>query len=103
MRLLLADNPDPSIAGTRPDLPAGAEWAASNSAGALAAAYGRAWGTVLPAVDEAQGMVLLESLASGTAVVAADSGARPEILDGQADIGRLFEPDDHAALARAMV
>jgi glycosyltransferase involved in cell wall biosynthesis len=101
-RLLLADNPDPSIAGVRPHLPAGAEWTDLNAPGALAAAYRRAWGTVLPAVDEAQGMVVLESLASGTPVVAADSGAPPELLDGRAEIGRLFAPDDGAALARAM-
>ena len=58
--------------------------------------------TVLPAVDEAFGLVLLESLASGTPVVAARSGACPEVVDSVA-IGRLFEPDDRADLTRALV
>jgi glycosyltransferase involved in cell wall biosynthesis len=56
---------------------------------------------VLPAIDEAFGLVLLESLASGTPVVAARSGACPEVV-GTDSVGRLFEPDDEEDLARAM-
>jgi phosphatidylinositol alpha-mannosyltransferase len=47
--------------------------------------------TVLPALREPFGMVVLESLASGTPVVGARSGALPEILTDAA-IGTLFEP-----------
>lgn len=101
-RLVLADNPDPSIAGARPGLPAGAEWADLNAPGALAEAYSSAWATVLPAEHEAQGMVVLESLACGTPVVAARSGAPPEILGDPGETGFLFEPGDRAGLARAM-
>ena len=57
--------------------------------------------SVLPSVDEAFGLVLVESLAAGTPVVADRSGAGPGIVDSEA-IGRLFEPDDPVDLARAM-
>jgi glycosyltransferase involved in cell wall biosynthesis len=98
-RLLLTD-----LAGApaRPRLPDGAEWVAVDAPGALAAAYAAAWATVLPSVHEAQGLVLLESLASGTPVVASRSGFPPEVLGGAPEAGRLFEPDDSAGLARAM-
>jgi phosphatidyl-myo-inositol alpha-mannosyltransferase len=101
-RLLVADNPDPSISGARPRLPDGAEWVDMNAPGALADAYGRSWATVLPSVDEAQGMVLLESLAAGTPIVAAASGAPPGIHAGRDEIGRIFAPNDRQALVRAL-
>src|SRR5204862_1092837 len=59
------------------------------------------WASVLPAVEEAFGLVLTESLAAGTPVVADRSGAAPEIIDSPA-IGRLFERDNDRDLARAM-
>jgi glycosyltransferase involved in cell wall biosynthesis len=102
VRLQLADNPDPTIAAERPSLPAGAEWLDLNRPGALREAYARAWATVLPSVDEAQGLVLVESLASGTPVVAARSGACPEVVTSDR-VGRLFEPDDPDTLREALV
>jgi glycosyltransferase involved in cell wall biosynthesis len=75
---------------------------AVDASGALAGAYATAWATVLPSVHEAQGLVLLESLASGTPVVASQSGFPPEVLAGAPDAGRLFEPGDSAGLIRAM-
>lgn len=48
--------------------------------------------SVLPSVNEAFGLVLVESLASGTYVVGADSGAIPEVLDDEAH-GKLFAAD----------
>ena len=49
--------------------------------------------TVLPAVGEAFGMALIESLASGTPVVGARHGGMPDIVDG-ALVGRLFDPGE---------
>lgn len=55
--------------------------------------YAEAAVTVLPSIDEPFGMVLTESLASGTPVVGTRSGAIPEIIvDPQA--GTLFERTD---------
>jgi len=45
--------------------------------------------------------VLIESLATGTPVVAARSGACPEIVAEDAH-GVIFEPDDEESLSRAM-
>ena len=65
--------------------------------------------TVLPAVWEAFGMALVESLAAGTPVVATRQGGMVDIVDGDL-VGRLFEPgrfDDEvgnvAGLAEAIV
>src|SRR5439155_1593557 len=66
-----------------------------------ARAYAGAWASVLPSVDEAFGLVLIESLAAGTPAVAARSGACPEIIDDDR-VGRLFAPDDADDLLRAM-
>ncbi len=98
-RLLLA--PPPGAPRPEFDLPEGAEWVEAHTTEQLARLYASAWVTVLAAVEEAQGLVLVESLASGTPVVAARSGAGPEIVESDA-VGRLFEPDDEADLARAM-
>lgn len=57
--------------------------------------------TVQPSVDEAFGLVLVESLACGTPVVASDSGGMAEIVTEQ--VGRLVPPDDPGALAEAIV
>lgn len=67
----------------------------------LARAYGEAWATVLPAAHEAFGLVLIESLAAGTPVVAANSGSCREIVTDEA-AGTLFEPDDESAMVTAM-
>ena len=69
--------------------------------GDLPALYGAAAVTVLPSVDEVFGMVLVESLACGTPVVACRSGALPEIVD-EPSTGRLFEPGDARGLAEAL-
>ena len=84
-----------------PALPPGAAWIDLADDAALATAYASAWATVLPAPAEAFGLVLVESLAAGTPVVAARSGAAPQIVSS-GEIGRLFDPDDAAALAGAM-
>jgi glycosyltransferase involved in cell wall biosynthesis len=68
----------------------------------LAAAYSSAWVAVAPAVHEALGLATLEALACGTPVAGASSGATPWLLD-QPGTGSLFEPDDPASLAAAVV
>jgi glycosyltransferase involved in cell wall biosynthesis len=67
----------------------------------LADAYREARLTVLPSEYEAFGLVLLESLAQGTPVVASRVGGIPEFIeDGRA--GLLCPPGDAAAFATAI-
>jgi phosphatidylinositol alpha-mannosyltransferase len=89
------------MSATSVELPPGAEWVEADTTAELARAYASAWVTVLPAVHEAFGLVLVESLAAGTPVVAARSGAVPEIVTSKG-IGALFEPDDVQALRAAL-
>jgi phosphatidylinositol alpha-mannosyltransferase len=49
--------------------------------------------SVLPSIWEPFGMVVIESMASGTPVVAARDGALPELIQ-DCRIGRLFDPGD---------
>lgn len=88
-------------AGVRLDAP-GIEWIDQDErAGVLARAYAEAWVTALPAVDEAFGAALIESLACGTPVVGYADGGIVEIID-RPGIGALFERLDAAALADAL-
>ena len=57
-----------------------------------------AWVAVLPSWGEAFGLVLLEALASGTPAV----GPNAELIDSPR-IGRVFDGDDPAALASALL
>ncbi len=67
----------------------------------LAAAYREATVTVLPSEYEAFGLVLLESLAAGTPVIATRVGGIPEFIeDGRS--GLLVPPKDAPALAAAL-
>ncbi len=84
-----------------PERPEGVSWVEASETAELARVYAGADISVLPSVDEAFGLVLVESLAAGTPVVAARSGACPEIVTDDA-IGRLFDADDADDLARAM-
>jgi glycosyltransferase involved in cell wall biosynthesis len=70
--------------------------------GDLPRRYAEATVTVLPSVDEAFGLVLVESLATGTPVVACASGGPVEIVD-RAEVGRLAPPGDARALAVAVL
>ena len=81
--------------------PEGVRWIEASETRELARLYADADISVLASVGEAFGLVLVESLAAGTPVVAARSGACPEIITDDR-IGRLFEPDDPDDLLRAM-
>lgn len=67
----------------------------------VAALFQRAWVTALAAYSEAFGLVLVESLACGTPVVAMRDGGVPEIVD-RPEVGRLFD-DGEDDLARALL
>lgn len=102
-RLILSRPDDPatiSRVGVEAGTP-GLEWRDLDDDAALAQAYGEAWAAVLPAVDEAFGLVLIESLACGTPVVGYAGGGIPEIVDRD-QVGRLFDRLDPATLAEAI-
>jgi len=100
LTLSVARSHDPFMSGATPELPEGAQWLELDGPGEMAAAYGSAWASVNPAIGEAFGLVLVESLAAGTPVVADSSGAGPEIVDD--GNGSLFEPDDEDGLVKAV-
>jgi glycosyltransferase involved in cell wall biosynthesis len=109
--LVRRDRPDARLVLSRPSTPEGVaaapvgkgiELADLDDRAALARAYASAWATALPSVDEAFGLVLTESLACGTPVVGSNDGGIPEIVD-RPDVGRLFDGDDPALLARALL
>lgn len=71
----------------------------------MPALYQAASGMVLASLprrgwEEQFGMVLAEAMASGTSIVAARSGAIPEVVQGD---GLLFEPGDWFGLAEALL
>lgn len=88
-------------AGIDQDAP-GLEWLDLDHDVALARAYGEAWVAVLPAADEAFGLVLAEALACGTPVVGYDHAAIPEIID-RPGIGRVFDRLEPEPLAEAII
>jgi glycosyltransferase involved in cell wall biosynthesis len=104
VRLHVVATRDPVLSRRPVELPDGAEVVdpeANGRGDGLPLLYAGATASVLPAVGEAQGLVLLESLAAGTPAVAARSGAAPEALDSDR-VGVLFEPDDEDSLVEAL-
>lgn len=67
---------------------------------ALAAAYASADAFVFPSRTETLGLVLLEAMAAGCPVVAANSGGIPDIVTDGVN-GYLFEPSDPEGAIRA--
>lgn len=94
-RRALLDRLPPTLRGT-------VRFAGSLDGPSLAGLYSRAWVTVAPAVHEALGLATLESLACGTAVVGADSGATRELIHDER-LGRLFPAAQPPACADAII
>ncbi len=101
LELAVLETPDPVLSARPPTLPPGARLVHAPDTAALAALYSSGGATILAAREEAFGLVLVESLAAGTPVVAARSGACPEIVTDPRT-GTLFDSDDPADLAAAI-
>ena len=72
------------------------------SPGAVADVFANAWVSALPSRDEAFGLVVVESLATGTPVVAANEAGPAEILNGDG-LGVLFDEPTPQAVATALL
>jgi glycosyltransferase involved in cell wall biosynthesis len=73
-------------------------WKENISQAELAREYNRCHVFCLPSVQEGFGIVFLEAMASGKAIIAANAGATPEV----ATHGVLVQPDNELALANAI-
>ncbi len=62
--------------------------------------YARAWVTALPSVSDSFGLVLLESLASGTPIVVVNDAAPPSLVTPAT--GAIADPRDPQSLAEAL-
>jgi glycosyltransferase involved in cell wall biosynthesis len=69
---------------------------------AVAEVFANAWVSALPSKDEAFGLVVVESLATGTPVVAANEAGPAEILDRDG-LGALFDEPTAEAVAGALL
>ena len=74
-------------------------WVGDASIDQLAAEYNRADVFCLPSVQEGFGIVFLEAMAAGKAIVAVHAAAVPEVVRN----GVLVEPDNPEALANALI
>jgi glycosyltransferase involved in cell wall biosynthesis len=74
-------------------------WVGDVSLDQLAAEYNRADVFCLPSVQEGFGIVFLEAMAAGKAIIAAHAAAVPEVVRH----GVLFEPDHPECLANALI
>ena len=92
------------VAGVVPagfDVPEGVELVGPLDDDALVEAYSSAAVTVAPAVGEALGLTTLESLACGTPVAGARSGATADLV--RPGTGLLYDPGDVDGCAEAIV
>lgn len=74
-------------------------WVGDVSSAQLAREYNRADVFCLPSVQEGFGIVFLEAMAAGKAIIAANAAAVPEVVRH----GVLFEPDHPECLANALI
>ena len=74
-------------------------WIGDVSVDELAQEYNRADAFCLPSVQEGFGIVFLEAMAAGKAIIAANAAAVPEVVRH----GVLFDPDHPECLANALI
>ncbi len=86
----------------RRDLPGTVEWSPSLPAPGVAAAFDASTLLFLPSRREGLGRVVIEALARGRPVVAADAGGIPDLITSGYN-GALFDPDDHEGMATELV
>ena len=102
--LLVGDGPllgDVRDQVTRLGLTDSVQFAGRQPRSAMPRWYGEATLVVLPSIQESFGVVLIEAMASGRAVVASRVGGIPEVLaDGEC--GLLVPPGDSSELAQAI-
>ena len=109
-RLVRAERPDAELLLMRPSDPALAARLEAEQGVRLLAAdsdtaprmLATAWVSALCSLREAFGLVLVESLACGTPVVASRDGALPEVVD-RPEVGVLFDGDEEARLKTALL
>lgn len=100
-RLLLLRPEDPAVVEVLRRQPGVELFAPVTQPAELARLYRSAWVSALASYNEAFGIVLVESLACGTPVVAANEGGPPEIVN-EPHLGRLFDGGTPAAVATAL-
>ena len=100
---VIGDGPQAdAIEALQRDHPGNVEWSRSLRAPEVAAALDRAQFLFLPSRREGLGRVVIEALARGRPVVASRTGGIPDLVrDGEN--GELYDPDDHAGMAAAIV
>jgi glycosyltransferase involved in cell wall biosynthesis len=96
-RLMLVRRPGTPRSAIEAATVPGVEWILADEGAALRDAYRASWISVLPSVEEAFGLVVVESLACGTPVLATAGGGPDEILDAR--VGGLFDSEDPAAIS----
>lgn len=94
-------DPGPLLAGADPSVRDRIEVLPLGDPEGQAERYGRAWVTTLPSEWDSFGMVLVESLACGTPIVASTHAAVPELVEPGVT-GALCEPNDPPSLAAAL-
>lgn len=81
----------------RPEWRSDVLFSGTGDLGGLSSVYGKAAASVLPSMWEPFGLVVIESLATGTPVTGTRSGAIPHLLDDER-VGRLFDPGEENAV-----
>jgi phosphatidylinositol alpha-mannosyltransferase len=93
-------NPEPILANAPPDARQRVEVLPIGKPEDQGRRYARAWVTALPSVSDSFGLVLLESLASGTPIVVVNDAAPPSLVTPAT--GAIANPKDPRSLAKAL-